>query len=333
MTVTSSRSTALVYFFRDIMVEMKRIFEHPRIAHSILGFIAIFGVLLSSAFAQSSGQTTFSSPEDAARAFFAAAESNNSHVLMQILGPEGNGIGYSGDDAEAVQARTQFVDDYKEMHRFSKNPDGTLSLVVGAESSALPIPLARAAHGKWYFETQAAKDQTSFRRIARNEMSAILACGELVDAQRHYFANSIAGSKKQYARKLVSDPGTRDGLYWDATPASPASPFNPLIAHANGAVSAIVPADQTPFHGYFFQVLIQQGPYAFGGAREYIVDGKMTEGFAFVAYPAQYRSSGVMTFIVNQDGAIYEKDLGPKTQELAETMTAFNPDSTWKQVD
>jgi len=182
----------------------------------------------------------------------------------------------------------------------------------------------------WYFDTGAAKKEILFRRIGRNEMSTIVVCRQLAAAQKEYYASQ----HNEYAQKIFSDEGQHDGLYWKAADGEPKSPIGPLVA---SAVAEGYPKDQngspTPFRGYVYRILSRQGKAAPGGAKNYIVNGKMTEGFAFVAYPAEYRSSGVMTFIVGADGVVHQKDLGKKTEAHAKDWTEYNPDSTWQKVE
>jgi Protein of unknown function (DUF2950) len=283
-------------------------------------------------FAQQPGQTTFASVEDAGRAFFTAMRSPDDRVLLGILGPAGNDIVSSGDPIEDLDARTNFTVKYEEMHRFVREPNGTITLVVGAENWPLPIPLVDK-NGAWYFDTLAGKNEIVFRRIGKNELAAIQACGDLVDAQKQYYDRAPEGFAKEYAQKLVSDEGKHNGLYWEETDDQFDSPVDPRIAYARQNRPKYQVGAHDPFNGYFFRILTSQGPHGTGGAKNYVVNGKMTKGFAFVAYPVEYRSSGVMTFIVNKSGVIYEKDLGPNTTQLAEAMTAYEPDSTWNKVD
>src|SRR5882762_3338452 len=278
--------------------------------------------------AQQPEQRTFASVEDAGRAIFTAMQAPDDRSLLSILGPAGNDIVSSGDPIEDLDARTGFTTKYEEMHRFVTETNGTVTLVVGAENWPLPIPLVNK-QGKWYFDTDAGKDEILFRRIGRNELAAEDACRDLVEAQKEYFARAPAGFSKQFAQKLVSEEGRHDGLYWHGAYDEFDSPINALIAYAYGTGSKNQVGDPVPFNGYFFRILTKQGPHASGGAKSYVVDGVMTGGFAFIAYPAEYRSSGVMTFIVEESGAIYEKDLGPDTTKTAQAMTAYDPDSTW----
>jgi hypothetical protein len=284
------------------------------------------------AFAQQPGQRTFASADDAARALFAAMQTEDEKAPLSILGPAAEDVLSSGDPAEDEDARVGFVVKYQEMHRFVAESKDTLTLVIGAENWPFPIPLVNN-HGTWYFDTPAGKDEILYRRIGKNELAAMDACRNLVEAEKQYFARPPANLPKQFAQRLVSEEGRHDGLYWHGASDEFDSPINPLIAYAYGKGAKDQVGDQVPFNGYFFRILTSQGPHARGGAKSYIVNGQMTGGFAFIAYPAEYRSSGVMTFIVNQSGTIYEKDLGPDTAKLAEAMTSYDPDSTWHRAE
>lgn len=276
------------------------------------------------------GQQTFSSASEAVQALVEAVQKNDQPALLKVLGSNAKDIISSGDDAEDQDDRSQFVQKYRQMHRLVTEPDGTTTLYVGAENWPTPIPLVHKG-SSWYFDTAAGKQEVLYRRIGKNELAAIVVCRELVDAEKEYYAQPHDGEKDQYAQKLYSDPGKHNGLYWQASSGEPASPIGPLVAAAakEGYGNA---ADQEhqPFQGYYFQVLKGEGR---GSAHSYIVNGKMTRGFAFVAYPAEYRSSGVMTFIVNQDGIVYEKDLGPRTAEIAKTLTRYDRDAAWRKAD
>jgi hypothetical protein len=283
-------------------------------------------------FAQQPGQRTFASVEDASRALFGAMQAGDEKAALNILGAAGKDVLSSGDPTEDSDARAGFVVKYQEMHRFVTETDGTVALVVGAENWPFPIPLLNH-QGSWYFDTDAGKDEIVFRRIGKNEISAMDACRELVEAQKQYFARRPGDLPKQFAQKLVSDEGQHNGLYWHGADDEFNSPINPLIAYARQNLPQDQVGEHVPFNGYMFRILTRQGPHPPGGAKNYIVDGKMSAGFAFVAYPVDYRSSGVMTFIVDRSGTIYEKDLGPDTTKLAQAMTAFDPDSTWHKVE
>jgi Protein of unknown function (DUF2950) len=302
-----------------------------RFAPAVLVALSLGGSF-APAFAQQSGQRTFPSLQDAAHALFVAMQSQDDQSAQNVLGPAAKQVLTSGDAAEDADDRIGFVTKYQEMHRFVSEPDGTVELVVGAENWPFPIPLVNK-EGSWYFDTAAGQDEIVFRRIGKNELSAIEASRELVEAQKQYFARPPAGFSKQFAQKLVSEDGRHDGLYWHRAYDEFDSPVGAPIAYADGNNAQDQSADAVPFNGYFFRILTSQGPHAPGGAKNYVVDGKMTLGFAFVAYPAEYHSSGVMTFIVNESGTVYEKDLGPDTARIAKAMSTYEPDSTWRQAE
>ena len=297
--------------------------------------IAALATLLFACFAavdsaaQQKGQKTFSSPEEASKAFVAAAQNNDEKALLEILGPDATQIVSSGDPTGDAEGRAKFARKYQEMHRFLKEPDDSVTLYIGAENWPTPIPLVMKGN-LWFFDTEAGKREILFRRIGRNEYSAIRICQELVAAQKEYYAMQ----HNEYAKQFYSDEGQHNGLYWKVSDGEPQSPIGPLVASAVAEGYAKDKADPpTPYHGYFFHVLTRQGKNAPAGAKSYIVKGKMTEGFAFVAYPAEYRSSGVMTFIVSQDGVVYQKDVGTKTEALGKAMQEYNPDSSWHKVE
>jgi len=290
--------------------------------------VLLTGCLAAPSLAQQKGQRTFSSPEDASNALVTAAQSNDQQALLEILGPDAKPIVSSGDETEDANSRANFVQRYQQMHRLVKEPDGTTTLYIGAENWPTPIPLVNNGNA-WFFDTEAGKQEVLFRRIGRNEMSAIRVCQELVAAQKEYSAQH-----NEYAQKIFSDEGQHDGLYWKAAAGESQSPIGPLLARAvsRGYVNSLE-GPPTPYRGYYFHILTRQGKDAPGGAKNYIVNGKMTKGFAFVAYPAEYRSSGVMTFVVNQDGTVYEKDLGKKTDVRAQAMKVYSPDSSWQKAE
>ena len=290
------------------------------------------GCLSAPIFGQQPGQRTFTSAEDAGSEFFAAMESQDEQAPLRILGPGGKDVLSSGDAIEDSDARVGFVTKYQEMHRFVTEPNGKVTLVIGAENWPFPIPLVNN-HGSWYFDTSEGKDEIVFRRIGKNELAAMNACRDLVDAQKQYFARPPAHLPKQFAQKLVSDEGGHNGLYWQGADDEFDSPITPLIAYARQNLPTDQVGQHVPFNGYMFRILTSQGRHAPGGAKKYIVNGKMSAGFAFVAYPVEYRSSGLMTFIVDQSGTIYEKDLGPDTTRLAQAMTIYDPDSTWHEAE
>ena len=302
-----------------------------RFAVSLM-FALSLGCSFAPLLAQETGQRTFASAEDASRALFDAMQAQDEQAPLSILGPAGKDVVSSGDPQEDLDARTGFVVKYREMHRFATEANGAVTLIIGAENWPFPIPLVKN-NGSWYFDTAAGKDEIVFRRIGKNELAAMDACRDLVDAQKQYFARPPAGLPSQFAQKLVSDEGRHNGLYWHGASDEFDSPINPLIAYARQNLPTDQVGEHVPFNGYMFRILTSQGQHAPGGAKNYIVDGKMSAGFAFVAYPVEYRSSGVMTLIVDASGTIYEKDLGRKTTKLAQAMTAYDPDSTWHRVN
>jgi hypothetical protein len=279
------------------------------------------------------GQQTFSSAADACEALVSALQASDQQALSAILGSDAKDIISSGDEAEDADDRAQFVQKYQQMHRLVTEPDGTTSLYIGAENWPAPIPLAHKGNA-WYFDTAAGKQEILYRRVGKNELAAIQVCRELVDAEKEYDAQPHDGDKNpQYAQKFSSDPGKHNGLYWETASGETPSPIGPLVASAATEGSTETDQRPQPFEGYYFRILKGQGTKAPGGSRTYIVDGKMTRGFAFVAYPAEYRSSGVMTFIVAQDGIVYEKDLGPRTAEIAKTLPRYGRDASWRKAD
>jgi len=322
---------------RNTMLHVTSIFVQPerknfvRFAVSVL-FALSLGFSSAPTFAQEAGQRTFSSAEDASRALFNAMKGEDQQASLSILGPAGKEVLSSGDREEDLDARVGFVVKYQEMHRLVTEANGTASLMVGAENWPFPIPLVNN-HGTWFFDTAAGKEEILFRRIGKNELAAVDACRELGAAQNQYFAHPPANLPNQFAQKLVSDEGRHNGLYWHGASDEFDSPINPLIAYARQNLPTDQVGEHVPFNGYMFRILTSQGPHVPGGAKNYIVDGTMSRGFAFVAYPVEHRSSGVMTFIVDESGTIFEKDLGSNTTKLAQAMTVYDPDSSWHRVE
>jgi Protein of unknown function (DUF2950) len=274
---------------------------------------------------QQQGQKTFSSPEEASKALYTAAQTNDGKALLELFGPDGKEIVNSGDDAEDARSRANFVKRYAEMSRLVKEPDGSVTLYIGDRNWPYPVPLVNQG-SVWHFDTNAGKKEILFRRIGWNEASTIRICQELVAAQKEYYSKQ----NHEYAQKIFSDEGKHDGLYWKVSEGEPQSPIGPLVAWAVAEEYAESRgAGAVPYRGYYFHMLTRQGKGATGGAKSYLVDGKMTQGFAFVAYPAEYRSSGVMTFLVGEDGVVYEKDLGKKTESIAKSMKEYDPNNHW----
>ncbi len=270
--------------------------------------------------AQNAAPKTFDSPSSAGAALLAAAQSGDRAALLEIFGPDGADILFTGDAARDRAALQDFVTAYNKMNRWGKIKAGGETLYVGADNYAFPIPLGQDSAGRWSFDTAAGKDEVTARRIGKGELTAMAACEAAANAQRQYFSQARDGGKvKQYARKFVSDPGKHDGLYWPVADDQTASPLGELGDFAKVAASS---SGDKPllFDGYYYRVLSRPGD---------IVDGNMTRGFAIVAYPADYRNSGIMTFAVGKDGAVYQKDLGEKTGDIASGMTDFNPAEGW----
>ena len=294
--------------------------------------LAVLGLFLTACFparsmAQQQGQRTFSSAQDASNALVTAEQGNDKKALLDILGPGGKQIVSSGDDTDDANSRANFVQKYQIMHRLVKEPDGTTTLYVGAENWPTPIPLINNGNS-WYFDAQAGEREILYRRVGENELSTLGVCQELVAAEKEYYSTQ----RNEYAQKIFSDEGEHNGLYWKAADGQPQSPIGPLVASAVAAGYAKKQGGApTPYRGYYYRILTRQGKNGPGGAKSYIVNGKMTEGFAFVAYPVEYRSSGVMTFIINEDGVVYQKDLGKKSDALAKAMKEYNPNSRWQK--
>ncbi len=278
--------------------------------------------------AQQPGQKTFASAEEASNALVTATQSNDEKAMLEIFGPDGKTVVSSGDEVEDQANRNNFVKKYHEMHRLVMEPDGTTTLYIGAENWPTPIPLVHKGN-LWYFDTAAGTKEILYRRVGRNEITTIRVCAVLVAAQKSFYSEN----HNEYAQRFFSDAGQHNGLYWKAADGAPQSPIGPLIASAvKEGYKDIPEGGATPFHGYYFHILFAQGHHAPGGSKTYLVHGKMTGGFAFVAYPAEYRSSGVMTFIVGSNGVIYEKDLGNDTEARVKAMKKFDPDSSWKKT-
>jgi hypothetical protein len=280
------------------------------------------------------GQETFPHASEAAQALFTAVQNNDRPALLKLFGPDSSDLTSSGDEEMDKENRVEFVQKYQQMHRLLTEPNGLTTLFIGAENWPTPIPLVRS-DGKWYFDTEDGKDEILFRRVGEDEVTVIHVCTELVDAEKEYFAKPHDGeSAQQYAQKILSDTGKHNGLYWVVASGAPESPLGPMIATAEADDSTQTAGrDLQPFYGYYFRVLKAQGPSAPGGVKSYIVDGKMTGGFAFVAYPAEYKSSGVMTFLVGPDGIVYQKDLGEKTSEIAKSLKQYDRDETWTKAE
>src|SRR4029077_2988245 len=283
--------------------------------------------------ATSSQQQVFPSAGAAAKALIAAAHIDDMAALSSILGGDAKEILSSGDPVADNNARDNFVAKSEQMQRLAYDDRGRVILYLGADNWPFPIPLVKSGDG-WIFDTEAGKRELLYRRIGRNELYTIDVLADLAEAQQEY-ASEIRddGSVKQFAQKIQSGPGKHDGLYWPVSSGEEESPIGPLIADATAEGYKTGASAPIPFHGYYYRILSRQGKNAPGGAKDYLVEGKMTHGFAILAYPATYRASGVMTFMINQDGVIVQKDLGADTAKVASQITEYNPDATWQEVD
>jgi hypothetical protein len=301
------------------------------IAGPVAALLVLTGFALTSAHAQANGQKTFSSPKRAVDTFITALREGNTSTLLAILGPGTEEIISSSDHVADKAARDQFLASYDLKHSLAELAPQQLSLNVGKDGWPFPVPLT-SVNNEWYWDGAAGKQEILYRRIGNNELAAIDVCKGAVAAQRDYAADGHDGQPAGiYAQRLMSEPGKEDGLYWQVNEGEKPSPAGPLLAQASSEGYA-ASGKHSPYHGYYYRLLKAQGPNAKGGAKSYLVNGSMTSGFAFVAYPADYRSSGVMTFLVSGDGTIYQKDLGENTSDLARQMTEYNPDKSWRIV-
>jgi hypothetical protein len=275
-------------------------------------------------------QKTFASPADAGAAFLEAAKSGEQGALLAIFGADSKNVLFSGDAAKDKDYLQYFVTAYDQMHRWREVKAGGEILYIGADNYSFPIPLGQNSAGQWYFDTAAGKDEILARRIGKDELTAIAACDAIVGAQQQYFSQTRDGDAvKQYAQKFISDEGKQNGLYWSVSAGQAPSPLEDVRDFAKAAGYTNAGDKPQPFDGYYFRFLTKQGDKAKGGAKDYIVNGKMSGGFAVVAYPAEYRNSGIMTFIVGKDGIVYQKDLGEKTADVAVDMAEYNPGDGW----
>jgi hypothetical protein len=273
-------------------------------------------------------QQVFQSPDEAAAALATAVKSGVKTDMLKVFGPDGEDIISSGDDVSDAGYREKFTTAYDAKHAISMEGDKKAVLMLGPRDYPFPVPLV---HGKtgWEFDTEAGRQEVLFRRIGHNELDAMQTSLAYVDAQNEYADKDRGAGPGVYAQKMVSSPGHKDGLYWPAD--GDESPFGELAAGAS-AEGYKVGAGPQPYHGYYYRILTKQGPHAPGGELDYVVNGKMIGGFGLVAYPAEYGNSGVMTFMVNHAGTVYQKNLGPNTDELAKRINAFDPDKSWTKV-
>jgi len=286
------------------------------------------------AVAASPHQRNFASPGEAVQALVEAVKAGDMEALAAILGPEGRPLISSGDAVADKQGREHFVRAYEQSNTLQRPTETKAVLVIGQDQWLLPIPVVKEGE-TWRFDTAAGKEEILSRRIGRNELDTIQVCLAYVDAQREYAQVPREGDGLlTYAMKFRSDEGKQNGLYWPTKEGEALSPLGVLVANARaeGYSRKTSGGTPSPYHGYLYRILTAQGPDAPGGAYDYVVNGKMIGGFALVAYPAQYGVSGVMTFIVNHEGVVYQKDLGRDTETIARTMETYNPNSTWKKA-
>ena len=279
-------------------------------------------------------QKTFSSPEEAVKTAVTAARNNDDKELIAIFGPSAKDLIFSGDAVADKQRRERFLKLYDEKNSLVAGKNGMV-LVIGKNDWPFPIPLAKKGDA-WLFDTDKGREEVLNRRIGENELDTVQACLAIVDAQREYAMMDLDGDGLPvYAEKFASDPGKKNGLYWETKEGEEPSPLGQLFAKAKaeGYSKKGSKGNLVPYHGYYYRILKAQGKNAPGGAYNYVVKGSMLGGFAVVAWPAKYGNSGVMTFIVNHDGIVYQKDLGPKTEVIAKKMKVFDPDTSWKKAE
>jgi hypothetical protein len=305
---------------------MMTTFHSTRVGRCLLRVLALSGLLLLMPPAQA--QQSFTNPDDAASALATAVRSGMKQDILKVLGADGEDIVSSGDDVADADVRSKFVSAYDVKH--SVKVDGKkATLIIGADDFPFPVPLVQTRAG-WKFDTAAGRQEILYRRIGRNELDTIQTCLAFVDAEDDYADKDRGDGVGVYAQHVVSTPGKKDGLFWPSD--NNDSPLGQLAADAS-AEGYKAGSEPQPYHGYYYRILTQQGASAPGGAMSYIVNGKMIGGFALVAYPADYGNSGVMTFIVNHAGTVYQKDLGGDTEARAKSMTSFDPDKTWTKVE
>jgi len=280
-------------------------------------------------------QRTFASPEKATKAVVEALKAHDSNALTAIFGPRSEDLISSGDPVADAAERERFISLYVQKYRLEAQGTDKMILCLGDEDWPFPIPIVKDGEA-WRFDTPEGREELLARRIGRNELSVIQTCLAYVDAQQEFaLKDNTNDGFREYAQEFISDPGKKNGLYWKAKEGDEQSPLGPLVAAAQekGYTGKPAVGEPIPYHGYYYKILKAQGKNAPGGAYDYVVKGKMIGGFALVAYPAQYGSSGIMTFIVNQDGVVYQEDLGEDTGKIAPTMKLFNPDRSWKRVE
>jgi len=301
-----------------------------------LGLLAMIALLVNAPLAGAAAQKTqktFGSPDEAVKELVAAVRAHDSKKLLAVLGPDAKRIISSGDAVEDRAAGERFLKAYDEGNKIEPSGEEKAILSVGKDDWPFPIPIVKTGSA-WHFDSKQGAEEILNRRIGRNELSVIQAAEAYVDAQREYYQRDPTNDKLlQYAQRFMSTKGKRDGLYFPTKAGEQPSPLGELFVRAQAQGYKLGAGGKpSPYHGYYYRILKAQGPDAPGGAYDYVVRGKMIGGFALVAYPATYANSGVMTFIVNHDGVVYQKDLGPNTAAIARKMTRFNPDASWKKL-
>ena len=301
--------------------------------HALRFALFILGVALLAGCARKAEQdNAFSTPDEAVTAFVTALEKHDMPRLKALLGPASEALLQSSDPVQDKGDRERFLSGYKAKHSLADDGADRKILIVGNEDWPMPIPIVKR-DGKWAFDGEAGIDELIYRRVGANELGAIDTCRGLVAAQIEYASEGRDGDPPGiYALKLLSDEGLHNGLFWPTAEGEPPSPAGPFVAGAAGEGYRRGAGASVPYHGYYYRLLYAQGPNANGGAREYFKDGLLTEGFAIIAWPADYGASGVMTFIVNQDGVVFQKDLGEDTATAVQAIQAFDPDSSWVAV-
>jgi hypothetical protein len=303
---------------------------------NITGFLTTVVLLAASHIlcgpSASAAQKTFSNSDQAVQALIEAVKSGEKKSLLDLLGKDYRNLVSSGDKVADRQSSERFIQLYQEANRQEKLNDNKVILHVGNDDWPFPIPIVRQG-GTWYFDTEQGAEEIINRRVGRNELFTIQTCLAYMDAQREYYVrNPTRDTLLHYAQKFVSSNGRRDGLYWETAPGEEPSPLGPRVTTGRSEGYFGNLKNPAPYHGYYFKILTAQGPDAPGGAYDYVVNGKMMGGFGLVAYPAEYGSSGVMTFIVNHEGQVYQKDLGKRSASIARAMKEFNPDPTWQKA-
>jgi len=283
--------------------------------------------------AASPAQTAYASPEAAVKALYGTIKSHDVKTLYRLLGPGSDTLIYTGDEVADQQMRERFLAAFDTSSRIERHDDTQATLLVGPNDSPFPFPLIKGPQG-WAFDAKAGAEEIVNRRIGENELFAINACLAYGDAQREYAERDRNGDGLlEYASKFRSSKGKHDGLYWETAEGEPPSPLGPLFAYARSEGYTAKDSAPAPYHGYYYRILTAQGANAPGGAYDYMVNGKMIGGYALIAYPARWGASGVMSFICNHDGIVYQKDLGEGTASVASKITRFDPDASWSKAE